>query len=177
MKRPALLLLPALCTLTSCAIPATGVVEAGGPASGITPTTHVYYVANGTLIAVPRQTSAPGDIESALQLLLQGPTDVERRKRITTHLPLPMAAPTPATAAPQRPTSPYTLTATAKDDRISIELSPSTVDLTDLAAAQIICTAVAAQHITDPSAEPTPVSVMGANGRRVEGAGVECPDD
>ena len=36
-----------LLALTSCGIPATGVVEAGGPASGTLPMTRVYFVENG----------------------------------------------------------------------------------------------------------------------------------
>jgi hypothetical protein len=42
-----LLLLASLLALSSCGIPATGVVEAGDPASGIPPVTQVYFVASG----------------------------------------------------------------------------------------------------------------------------------
>ena len=49
----------ALLALTSCGIPATGVVEAGGPASGVLPLTPVYFVEGGRLVPVPRNTGRP----------------------------------------------------------------------------------------------------------------------
>ncbi|MFI5682110.1 hypothetical protein [Streptomyces cellulosae] len=65
--------------LTSCGIPVTGVVEAGGPASGTLPMTRVYFVENGALVAMPRTTELPGDPEAALQLLMAGPLAGEGR--------------------------------------------------------------------------------------------------
>ncbi|MBD0840658.1 hypothetical protein [Streptomyces sp. TRM68416] len=183
-RRRALLLLfvplPALCALTSCGIPATGVVEAGGPAGGIAPTTRVYFVADGALVAVPRATDSPGSVEAAVQLLLQGPTDAEARKRITTRLPLPAAVPTrPATDPtdlPQALPATDTMTVTAGNVRFSVELPPSPAEWNDLAATQIICTARAAQHVADPGADPPPVTITTPDGRRVEGTGVRCPE-
>ncbi|CAM5244486.1 hypothetical protein [Streptomyces aurantiogriseus] len=86
VHRAALLVAPAALALSSCGIPATDVVEAGGPASGIAPTTPVYFVRNGTLVAVPRRVPEAGDVRTALEALLQGPTAQERLKSLTTRL-------------------------------------------------------------------------------------------
>ncbi|WP_328875254.1 hypothetical protein OHT76_37160 [Streptomyces sp. NBC_00287] len=184
--RRSALCLAALCALTSCGIPTTGVVEAGGPASGVVPTIRVYFVvADSTLISVPRQTSAPVDVEKALEILLLGPTDTERGKLITTQLPLLPGLPTRAPAAPatdgasavpQDRRRADLFRVTTRDDGISVELDQSAGKLSDIAAAQIICTAAAAQRVADPGTEPVLVSVTGPDGRRVEGTAVQCPE-
>ncbi|WSQ12554.1 hypothetical protein OG604_34940 [Streptomyces sp. NBC_01231] len=198
VRRTALLLLSALGVLTSCGIPATGVVEAGGPASGVVPTIRVYFVTDGTLVAVRRQTVAPVDVESAVRLLLQGPSADEEVKRMTTLLPLPGALPTFASTPTPTPTpaptpTPSTLfpdgaarapqeadlsdlvKVTTRENRVSIDVSALTGKVSDLAAAQLICTAVGAQRVADLRAEPAPVTVTDRTGRRVEGTGAQCP--
>lgn len=183
LRRTALLLLPALCALTSCGIPATGVVQAGGPAVGIVPKTRVYFVRDGRLVPVPRETDAPGDVDSAVELLLLGPSDAERNKRMRTDLPpgvLNLAGVPPATgdpsAAPQGDSAPGRATVTERDGEITVQLTSLNDGLGDLAADQVICTAVAAQRVADPGAEPAPVSVTDPGGRRVEGTPGRCPD-
>ncbi|CCK25900.1 putative secreted protein [Streptomyces davaonensis JCM 4913] len=166
--------LATLCVLTSCGIPTTGVVEAGGPASGVVPTIDVYFVVNGELISAPRQIGAPIDVEEALRALLIGPNDAERSKQLTTELPLLTSMPTPdppvaASLAPQRRPRPDVLTVTEEDTAISVELA-SAGELSDLGAAQIICTATAARRIADPAAEPPQVTVVGHAGPTVR-----CP--
>ncbi|WP_369227415.1 hypothetical protein AB5J52_44015 [Streptomyces sp. R39] len=183
--RRALLLVVAAGALASCGIPTTGVVQAGGPASGVVPTTWVYLVRDGTLIAVRRRTDAPGDAETALRSLLLGPTDAERLKGLTTRLPLPRAVPTAApavpdggaTALPNAPRWADLVKVTARDHRISVELSFPAAELTDprLAAAQLACTAEAAQRTAASGAEPGPVTVTLANGLRVDTAATRCP--
>ncbi|MDT9696394.1 hypothetical protein [Streptomyces sp. P17] len=173
--------LATLCALTSCGIPTTGVVEAGGPASGVVPTIRVYFVVDDALLGVPRRTAAPVDVEKALRVLFVGPTDLEQSKRITTQLPLLPGVPTPpptaaATDAPQRSRPADVMTVTERNGEVSVQLSPAAGELTDLAAAQIICTATAAQRVATPGTEPAPVSVTGADGRRVEGTTVQCPE-
>ncbi|MFM9445562.1 hypothetical protein [Streptomyces acidiscabies] len=88
--------LAALLALSSCGIPATGVVEAGGPASGIAPVTAVYYVRDGALSAAARPTGLPGDPDDALSLLLTLPPPGEG---FTTHVKIP---PTAAPGSPER---------------------------------------------------------------------------
>ncbi|MGW0914562.1 hypothetical protein ACWD1Z_22825 [Streptomyces sp. NPDC002784] len=184
-RRSAPLWLAALCALTSCGIPTTGVVEAGGPASGVTPMIRVYYVVDGALVAVPRRTTAPVDAAKALETLLLGPTDGERRKRITTRLPpasgLFTATPIPTDPdapgpPPQRRRPSDLVTVTEGEDGITVRLAPAAGRLSDLVAAQLSCTATAAQRVADPGSEPVPVTVTGAGGRRVESSDVRCPD-
>jgi hypothetical protein len=180
----------ALFALVSCGIPTTGVVEAGGPARGVVPTIRVYFVADGTLIAVPRRTVAPVDVQSALDVLLQGPTEAERAKRITTRLPLTGLPPTSASIAPatdlpsataategpEEASTENLVQVATQGDGMQIELAFGAGEVLDVAAAQLICTAVAAQRVAEPGVEPLPVTVTDANGRRVEGADVRCPD-
>ncbi|MCX4765730.1 hypothetical protein OG562_33085 [Streptomyces sp. NBC_01275] len=180
---PPLLLVAALGALTSCGIPTTGVVEAGGPAGGVVPRTRVYFVWDGALIDVSRETATPGDVETAVRLLLQGPTRKEMTGGLATLLPTPLSTAVPAAPDPNGPTqaaqeagTPDSVKVTAREDRVTIELSAPVGKLSDLAAAQVICTAVAAQRVADPGSPPAPVTVTVPAGRRVEGTGADCPD-
>jgi hypothetical protein len=185
-RRAALLVVPALCGLASCGIPATGVVEAGGPAGGVVPTIRVHFVANGMLAPVPRKVVAPIDAGSAVQVLLQGPTAEERARGLKSLLPLTGARPTsvpavpdraaPATRVPQAAEATDFAQVTARGNRVSIELSvPSAGELPDLAVAQLICTAVAARRAADPGDDPVTATVAGQDGRRIEGTETRCP--
>ncbi|MGV9455545.1 hypothetical protein [Streptomyces sp. NPDC003635] len=177
-RRCAPFLLAALCALTSCGIPTTGVVEAGGPASGVVPTVRVYFVADGSLLGVPRPITAPVDVRKALEVLFQGPGELERAKRIGTALPprtgMRSLPPTPEEAQEAAPDD--FVTVTEREDGITVELSRAAGRLPDLAVAQIVCTATAARHVTDPREEPVPVTVEEADGRPVDGADVRCPE-
>ncbi|MFD4596555.1 hypothetical protein ACFWPQ_00845 [Streptomyces sp. NPDC058464] len=182
-----LLVSAGVCVLASCGIPTTGVVQAGGPASGVVPTARLYFVRGGALVAVRRETDAPGDVESALRELLLGPTGAERDKGLTTRLPPPTGMPSAvpavpaaggdATAVTEAPGGAGLVRVTPHEDRISVELSSSAGELSDpgLAAAQLACTADAAQRTADPDAEPAPVTVTLPGGRRIEGAATGCP--
>ncbi|MFF4401107.1 hypothetical protein [Streptomyces sp. NPDC001480] len=183
--RSATLVLPALCALASCGIPTTGVVEAGGPAGGIVPTTSVYFVADGTLVPVPRRMVATVGVEPAVLMLLQGPTEKERLKGLDTLLPRPLLLPSAADTYPPTasvtpaPTDPAggsgPVKVTSDGGHVVIELSLPTAKPADLAAAQLICTAVAAQRLASPGTEPLPVTVTGPDGRHTEGSGKRCP--
>ncbi|MFJ8535925.1 hypothetical protein [Streptomyces sp. NPDC093591] len=189
MRRAALLTVPALSalfTLASCGIPETGVVEAGGPASGVIPMIPVYFVADGSLIAAPRRTPASVDVESAVELLLLGPSDAERAKGLTTRLVLsgmPTLAPDPrATPAatyslpPEEPPAADPVEVTTSDTGVSIELAAEAGELPGLAVDQLTCTALGVQRLADPRAEPSPVTVTGPDGREMEGSGASCPE-
>ncbi|MER6078853.1 hypothetical protein [Streptomyces sp. NPDC001833] len=184
--RLALLVPAAVCVLASCSIPTTGVVQAGGPAVGVVPKARLYFVRNGALIPVLRPTDAPGDVGSAVLDLLRGPTEAELRKGVTTRLPLltdlPTAVPAVpadggATVVPEASAWADLVKVTAGDHRISVRLSSAAGDAGDpgLAAAQIACTADAAQRVADPGAEPEPVTVTLPGGRRFEEAATRCP--
>ncbi|MFD9318314.1 hypothetical protein ACFWDQ_11505 [Streptomyces sp. NPDC060053] len=196
LRRALLLCVPALCTLVSCGIPATGVVEAGGPAHGIVPMVRVYLVENGSLVAVPRRPVGAVDAESAVRSLLEGPTDAERAKRLTTLLPpltaAPTLAPTPVArpvATPGASVAPVagpsggpadeapsaTVSVNARSGVVSIQLHGFAEELADLAVAQLICTAAEAQRTTDIGAGAVTVKVTNALGRSVEGSDERCP--
>ncbi|WP_309032935.1 hypothetical protein [Streptomyces alfalfae] len=187
VRRAVLLAAPALCALASCGISTTGVVEAGGAASGVVPTIQVYFVAgDGTLVAVARGAVAQVDIESAVAVLLEGPTEAERGEGLATLLPPPdlLAAPVPAATATNGTVAvPQEKVRTAdvvkvvtEDDRISIELTAYPVDLTGPPVDQLVCTALGAQRVAEPGAEPLPVTVTGPGGQLIEGTGASCPD-
>lgn len=148
--------------LTSCGIPTTGVVEAGGPASGIAPTLQVYFVAGGSLRGVDRSLAGPVDVESAIRVLLKGPTRAERTEGLYTVLP------------PQASMMSH-VTVTSRDGRVTIRLSAVPAGSGDLAAAQLICTTVAAQRVIAPGADPQPVTVTGPGGLDIRGTGTRCP--
>ncbi|QJT04831.1 hypothetical protein G9272_34785 [Streptomyces asoensis] len=198
VRRAVLLCGPALCTLVSCGIPATGVVEAGGPAHGIVPMVRVYLVENGSLVAVPRRPADAVDAESAVKNLLEGPTEAERAKRLTTLLPPlevgPTLAPTPDASVPpaagpadapsggsavEAPAS-ATVSVNARRGVVSIQLRYVTEELADLAVAQLICTAAEAQRTSDTGtgigAEAVAVKVTNGRGWSVEGSDGSCPD-
>ncbi|MFC9125967.1 hypothetical protein ACFT4A_03860 [Streptomyces sp. NPDC057099] len=192
-RRAALLALPALCGLASCGIPATGVVEAGGPAGGVVPTVRVYFVADGKPRPVSRRGVTPIGAASAVEALLQGPTAEEQAFGLKSLLPrtrvdLPTAvpadpAPSAATEVPRPPATEDPRAAEATDfakvttrgDQVSIELSLSSADdLPDLAVAQLICTATEAARVANPGDDPVTVTVEGRDGRRLEST-ARCP--
>ncbi|MGI5441096.1 hypothetical protein ACQEV4_28075 [Streptomyces shenzhenensis] len=169
--RLALLTVPALLGLCSCGIPATGVVEAGGPASGIEPVTPVYFLRDGALVAVPRATADPGDAGAALDLLLLGPAPVEGAGGLSTEVPgtLPATSPVPENTSAAGPT------VSVKGDTVGIRLPPGFDRLSRLAAEQLICTAAAAHRIGAPSADTVTVTVSTGSGRQAEGTDGDCP--
>ncbi|MEU6609255.1 hypothetical protein ABZ922_30080 [Streptomyces shenzhenensis] len=176
--RLALLTVPALLALCACGIPATGVVEAGGPASGIEPVTPVYFLRDGALVAVPRATADPGDAGAALDLLLLGPAPVEAAGGLSTEVPEMLTA-TPATPPAASPvpgkTSADVPTVSVKGDTVGIRLPPGFDRLSRLAAEQLICTAAAARRIGEPSADTVTVTVSTGSGRQAEGTDGNCP--
>ncbi|MFJ9737786.1 hypothetical protein [Streptomyces sp. NPDC101166] len=166
VHRPVLLCLPALAALASCGIPTTGVIEAGGPASGVVPRASVYFVVDEALVEVPRRTVRPVGVESAVDALLRGPTPEERAQRFTTLLP--PGRTTTRTAGPDL------LRVRTKGVQVTIELTRAVDQLSELAAAQLICTVLAAQRVADPGGAPAPVTVQDAAGHDVGGTGGSC---
>jgi hypothetical protein len=172
----------ALLAVTSCGIPATGVVEAGGPASGSLPLTQVYFVENGALVATPRTTERPGEPEAALLLLMAGPLTGEGRVGgLSTEVPgVPTSAalPTATADSPDSPGPPPSdaPTVTVKGDRMTIQLPLAIGKLSDIGARQVICTAAAAYRLTRPSVGALTAEVADGAGQRVRGSDEGCPD-
>jgi hypothetical protein len=65
---------------------------------------------------------------------------------------------------------------TSREDRVDIRLTFSMGRNTGLAAAQLICTAVAAERLGAPGTKPLPVTVTSADGREIRSAETQCPD-
>lgn len=173
-----LTLLASLIALSSCGIPATGVVEAGGPASGIPPITQIYFVHGDTLVAVPRSTAYPGDAGAALRLLMLGPTSAEAGRGLTTEVPgLPTSEPLPPpTADESRDPASDALAVTVNGDTLSAELPPGMPALTRTATRQLICTTAAAHRLGNPSAAPVTVRITSGSGWHAEKSDEDCPE-
>ncbi|MFF4242863.1 hypothetical protein ACFYY2_00110 [Streptomyces sp. NPDC001822] len=85
--------LTAAAVLAACGVPPSGVIEAGGPATGMispgprpsSPTTTLFFLRDGDLTAYPRMIGA-GDLEAVIRLLFKGPTASESTTA-TTELP------------------------------------------------------------------------------------------
>ncbi|MYR41836.1 hypothetical protein, partial [Streptomyces sp. SID5910] len=157
-------LLPALLTaalaLSACDIPATGVVEAGEPATGVLEppgatdavespgatrapkepgalpftTVPLYFVSHGSLVAVPRTLPGGAELGGTVLILFKGPDPGERERGLTTELP-------PAGAAPTIRTDGATVT---------VELPPAAAGLSGTAVDQLACTVAGARLRQDP---------------------------
>jgi hypothetical protein len=64
---------------------------------------------------------------------------------------------------------------TTSEDKVAIQLGSVTDELTKLAAAQLICTAVDARRTVGPEIKTVTVTVTTAAGQSVEGSGAGCP--
>ncbi|MFD3836165.1 hypothetical protein ACFWWC_07860 [Streptomyces sp. NPDC058642] len=172
------LLAASVLLLSACDIPTTGVVEAGGPASGIPPTVAIYLIRDGALVAVPRMISDAGEPVTAVESLLKGPTPQERRQQLTTELARPLSATTLPTPSPTEPLPEESVRLMAETDRISLELPGYAGKLTSLAANQVICTAGRAYLLTRPDLDSTTVTVTvtDAAGGTFDGGVERCPE-
>ncbi|WP_416968702.1 hypothetical protein [Streptomyces sp. 4F14] len=170
--RRALPALAALLTLSSCGIPATGVVEAGGPASGIAPVTAVYYVQGDTLVPLMRPTEYPGTPEEALALLLYTPPPGE--KGLTTQVKAPPATGS-AAPAPDASMAPPTPSVSEREGDLTVRLPDRMRQLTDLAIDQVICTVAAARRVAAPYLDVVTVHLVAGDARFAERTDERCP--
>lgn len=145
--------------LSGCDIPATGVVQAGDPATGVRPTAVLYFIADDQLVPVYREVTQPIHVDMAVELLIGGPDQLDRRRGLTTAF-----------------TRMSTPTISADGARVSVQLSPYTDPLVPIAARQLICTVAEARLSDDPDAVRTGVTVVvtGLNGRRAQGSSRDC---
>ncbi|MET8898665.1 hypothetical protein [Streptomyces albogriseolus] len=99
----ALTTLMGLTALTGCGVPASDVIEAGAPASGmpgpaptasaVPATVPLFFLTEGELTAYPRPAGDAGDLTSVVRLLFEGPNEKERVTSATTDLPRLTGAP------------------------------------------------------------------------------------
>lgn len=121
--------LAAALTLAGCGVPPSGVIQAGGPATGLSPGLTLYFLSPAdTLRAVPRPGDGGTDPAAAVRLLFAGPTDAEA-EQVRTQLPR-----TPI--APQ---------VSVHGSTLVIGL-PGLGPLSRLGVDQLVCTATAAWH-------------------------------
>ncbi|MFE9611180.1 hypothetical protein [Streptomyces sp. NPDC006012] len=176
--RVALLIASAMLALSACGIPETGVVQAGGPASGIPPKTPVYFIRGGALVAAFLPTDRPGDAEAALGLLAAGPSPVGASGPLSSDVPsAASAAARRATAVPKQAARGVP-TVSVRGDALSIRLPSGFGKLSRLGTEQLICTAAAAHRIGQPAGDQVAVTVTvsGDGGWHAEGTDEGCPD-
>ena len=156
------MLVGAALLLSGCGIPATGVVQAGDPATGVRPTAVLYFIADDQLVPVYREVTEPIHVRRAVELLIGGPDVLDRRRGLTTAF---TRISTPAISA--------------DGARVSVQLSPYTDPLVPIAARQLICTVAEAHLADDPDAVRTgvTVTVTGLNGWRAQGSSHDCSVD
>ncbi|HEY8979494.1 MAG TPA: hypothetical protein VIU15_07930 [Streptomyces sp.] len=155
--RRALPALAALLTLSSCGIPATGVVEAGGPATGIASVTTVYFLRDGALTALMRPAEFPGDAGSALQLLLEGPPSGQR---LDTEVRPPGSSLAPDTALGDSAPTPSAAVVTEDRGTLVVRLPSGMAELSDLGIGQVVCTVAAARRVSAPELPVVTVDVL-----------------
>jgi len=140
--RPALLVLPAAVLLAACGIPTTGVVQAGGAATGIRQLVPgvpmLYFVKNGLPTPVQRTTGGPDGVEAAVKAVFAGPNAQERRDGLTTELPVLTATPTVRSSS----------------SWVSIGLPAGTPRLNGTALQQLLCTVSSAPPAEVSRTEP-----------------------
>ncbi|MER5431471.1 hypothetical protein [Streptomyces sp. NPDC002588] len=179
VRRCVLLWLSALCALTSCGIPATDVIQAGGPASGIVPVANLYFVRSERLVAVPREMTGEFDLSWVMAALMKGPSERESAEGVRSDLPVVdvvLATPAPSDGRPEPAETVATrsfVTVTKSDDRVLLTLAA--VMGSGLGKAQLVCTVMAAQRVISPGAKPKPVTLVEPDGRRADDAGQNCP--
>ncbi|MFI5681907.1 hypothetical protein [Streptomyces cellulosae] len=153
------LLAAALFTLSACGISPTGVVQAGDAATGIKPNTLLYFVVDGTLVAVPRTSTDPVDVEKAVAMVLMGPevlsgSDLQAQfQGLTTGLPPLSTGHFNLRNFGDLEQKAHAAKVRTDGDAVSIELpsiprSPSSLPRTGVD--QLICTAAMALLMTSP---------------------------
>ncbi|MFD5800273.1 MULTISPECIES: hypothetical protein [unclassified Streptomyces] len=170
------LLLAALLPLAGCGIPETGVVEAGEPATGVldpgtapspsraqpTPVpvaaVPLFFVEDGALASVTRAVPGATDPGTVVLMLFKGPDERERKRGLTTELPL--------AAAP---------TVRVDGASVTVLLPRGTGSLSDTAVDQLACTVAAARLRQDPVLDRAQVTVEQPGGRLAGRSSDDCP--
>ncbi|MFI0978414.1 hypothetical protein ACH4SP_15630 [Streptomyces sp. NPDC021093] len=128
--------------LTGCGVQPTGVIDAGEPATGLTRGIRLYYASPGGLRGVPLLDQEIRDLNSALKMLAQPPSDADRRDGLTSLVQL----------------GGYTATGSGARVTVRIEgLYPATGR--DLGTGQLVCTLARAQSVLEPKVRTDDVEV------------------
>ncbi|HEV7980324.1 hypothetical protein [Amycolatopsis sp.] len=140
-----------LLAVTACGVQPTGVINAGDAPGlpddrGTTGYVILYFVINGRLTGLSRQTPSSSSIPVALDLLLKGPTSTERANGATTFLP------TTSSKA-----------SVSYDDIPIVKVSFPVLDLPQLAVSQLTCTALATARPSNTA--DFAVTLVGTDGK------------
>jgi hypothetical protein len=131
--------LAAALVVAGCGVPPSGVIEAGDPATGMTPGVNLYFLGhNGSLVAVPRQVPVGAGVATAVRLVFAGPVGIEG-KEVTTELPQ-LKIPPAVTVE--------------NDGTFLVQLFEQVAPFSKRATEQLTCTVVAA-----PFPDPVPTEV------------------
>jgi len=133
--------LAAALVLAGCGVPPSGVIQAGDPATGMTPGVNVYFLSGGSLVAVPRQIPFGAGVSTAVRLLFEGPLVPEAGK-LSTELPQLKLAPEVAVET---------------DGTVVIRLFEGVAPFGKIGMEQLVCTVAAAPRRAPPPAVPTSV--------------------
>ncbi|WP_037853550.1 hypothetical protein [Streptomyces sp. NRRL S-340] len=129
--------------LTGCGVPPTGVVEAGGPASGLTSGARLYFASAGGLRAVPVGDREIRDLAAVVKLLLLGPPPGGRAGGLTSYVELPG------------------FSATGTGTRVTLHLDgPYAGTGRDQGTGQLVCTLARAQSVLVPGVRTDDVEVV-----------------
>jgi hypothetical protein len=143
--------LAALLTVTACGVQPTGVINAGrAPVipdnSNSSDYVVLYFLVDGRLTGMSRQTSTSTTIATALDQLLQGPTSAERATGATTLLPATSAKVSVSTIQVPTVTVPFPV-----------------LQLPELAISQLACTTLATVRPTNGS--ESAINLIGTDGK------------
>ncbi len=163
-------------TLSACGVPPSDVIEAGEPASGVSPgskpsvpvVVSLYFLDDGALKAYPRKMAEPVDLGTVLGQLFDGPTNGES---VTATTQLPRLANAPDVTG-------------GSGHGVSIKLPDDVAPLSHRAVLQLACTVA---HVSgsfaalpkgahrDGALASTNVHVLGDGWTRTQ-SGDSCPE-
>ncbi|MGW7412567.1 GerMN domain-containing protein [Streptomyces sp. NPDC054863] len=128
--------------LTGCGVQPTGVIDAGEPATGLTRGVRLYYASAGGLRGVPLLDQEIRDLNGALKMLAQPPSDADRRDGLTSLVQL------------------GGYSATGSGTRVTIRIEgPYSATGRDLGTGQLVCTLARAQSVLEPKVRTDDVEV------------------
>ncbi|MFD7714267.1 hypothetical protein [Streptomyces sp. NPDC059814] len=133
-----------------CGVQPTGVIGAGGPASGLTRGMRLYFASDTGLRAVPLLDRDIEDLGSVMKLLAQGPSAAEQREGLTTLVLAPGG---------------YTVTGDAARVTVVLE-GPYWAEARDQATGQLVCTLASFQSVREEEvrADEVEVTISPADG-------------
>lgn len=157
------MLLFAVLVLAGCGVRPTEPVAAGEAPVGVASGPMLFFVRDGKVRPVIRETGRLGTATGAVALLLGGPTAAESGAGYTTELP-------PATVGAS--------VSVMQEGVVTVSLAPSPVYLSRTATEQLVCTVVAVEAQLGASASGVGVRIAGGGptvSLQQAGNAMRCP--